>query len=179
MPQITLVTGNPHKLKELQAVFPASLQLQSRKLELDEIQSLDLHAIISYKLHQAYETLGSPVIVEDISAELAKLNGLPGPFIKFFHEKLGRDVLYTLAGEGRVKIICTMGYYDGQQEYIVDGVLEGDIVAPRGKEGFGFDFVVVPDGYSQTLSELGLGVKNTISHRFKAAQRLAKLLEAA
>lgn len=177
MQQITLVTGNPHKLAELQKVFPATLNLTSQKLDLDEIQSLDLHEIVRHKLRQAYKVIQAPVIVEDISAELEKLNGLPGPFVKFFEERLGKGALYTLAGEGRVKIVCSMGYFDGTYEHIVDGVLEGNIVAPRGTEGFGFDFVLMPDGYDKTMSELGVNIKNTISHRFKAASLLVEALQ--
>ncbi|MDB5181849.1 MAG: hypothetical protein JWP13_612 [Candidatus Saccharibacteria bacterium] len=178
MQEITLVTGNPHKLAELQKVFPASLNLASRKLDLDEIQSLDLHAIVRHKLRQAYDQVQGPVIIEDVSAELESLNGLPGPFIKFFAERLGNGALYKLSGEGRVKIICAMGYYDGKKEYIVDGILEGQVVAPREGEGFGFDFVIIPDGYDKTMSQLGLKVKNTISHRFKAATLLSQYLSA-
>ncbi|HEX8226267.1 MAG TPA: non-canonical purine NTP pyrophosphatase [Candidatus Saccharimonadales bacterium] len=174
MNPITLVTGNPHKLAELQKVFPSDMTLQSMKLDLDEIQSLDVHQIVRHKLHQAYETVGTPVIIEDVSAELAVLNGLPGPFVKFFEERLGRGALYKLAGETAATIICSMGYYDGTQEYIVDGIIQGRIVAPREGEGFGFDVVFIPDGYDKTLSELGMDVKNTISHRFKAATLLAE-----
>lgn len=176
MQQITLITGNPNKLTELQAIFPASLNLTSQKLDIEEIQTLDLHEIVSHKLRRAYEQVQGPVIVEDVSVELEKLNGLPGPFIKFFELKLGRGALYTLAGEGKVRIVCTMGYYDGRTEHIVDGIVDGRIVAPRDGEGFGFDFVVIPDGYDRTMSELGSAVKNTISHRFKAAGNLAELL---
>lgn len=171
------MTGNPHKLSELQKVFPASLKLTSQKLNLEEIQSLDLHEIVRHKLHEAYAQLQSPVIVEDVSAELEKLNGLPGPFIKYFEERLGKGALHTLAGEGRVKIICCMGYYDGENEHIVDGVLEGRIVAPRDGEGFGFDFVLIPDGYDNTMSELGMDIKNKISHRYRAASQLASILD--
>lgn len=176
MQPITLVTGNPNKLTELKAVFPASLNLTSQKLELDEIQSLNLHDIIRHKLHQAYATLQVPVIVEDVSAELEKLNGLPGPFIKFFEERLGRGALHTLAGETKANIICTMGYYDGKEEIIVDGILGGTIVAPRDGEGWGFDFVLVPDGFDQTFSEMGPEIKNTLSHRYKAAALMAEKL---
>ncbi len=176
MNPITIVTGNPHKLAELQQVFPAEIALQAKKLNLDEIQSLDLHEIVRHKLHQAYATVDNPVIVEDVSAELEALNGLPGPFIKFFEERLGKGALFKLAGESRVKIICSMGYYDGLREFIVDGEIEGRIVAPRGGEGFGFDFVVIPDGYDKTMSELGLNIKNTISHRYKAATLLSEKL---
>lgn len=173
----SLVTGNPHKLSELQSVFPPDSSLRSVKLDLDEIQTLDLHEIVRHKLRHAFSVVKGPVIIEDVSAELAALNGLPGPFIKFFEERLGKGALHTLAGEGRVKIICAMGYYDGKQEIIVDGVLEGRIVAPRDGEGFGFDFVLIPDGYDKTMSELGLDVKNTISHRYKAAEQLAGQLK--
>ncbi len=176
MQTITLVTGNPHKLAELEKVFPASLRLTSQKLDMDEIQSLDVHEIVRHKLQQAYAQVHGPVIVEDVSAELEKLNGLPGPFVKFFEQKLGTGALYKLAGEGRVRVVCTMGYYDGTTEHTVDGVLEGTVVAPREGEGFGFDFVIIPDGYDKTMSELGLKVKNSISHRAKAAQALATLL---
>jgi inosine/xanthosine triphosphate pyrophosphatase family protein len=78
MNYITLVTGNPHKLAELREVFPPTIELKSMKLDLDEIQTLDLHEIVRHKLHQAYEIVNSPVIIEDVSAELGALNGLPG-----------------------------------------------------------------------------------------------------
>jgi non-canonical purine NTP pyrophosphatase (RdgB/HAM1 family) len=176
MKTITLVTGNPYKLEELKKVFSSGLKLESRKLDLDEVQSLDLHKIVRHKLHQAFEVVNGPVIVEDVSAELDALNGLPGPFIKFFEERLGKGALFKLAGETRVKIICSMGYFDGEHEYIVDGILEGRIVTPREGEGFGFDFVLIPDGYDKTMSELGLNIKNTISHRYNAATLLSQKL---
>lgn len=176
MQQITLITGNPNKLAELQAIFPASLDLKSQKLDLEEVQSLDLHEIVRHKLRAAYERVRAPVIVEDVSVELEKLNGLPGPFIKFFEQRLGRDALYVVAGEGRAKVICTMGYYDGSHEHIVDGIVEGRIVPPRGGEGWGFDFVLIPDGYETTMSELGRDIKNSISHRARAAGNMAAVL---
>jgi len=84
---------------------------------------------------------------------------------------------HKLAGEGRVQIVCTMGYYDGTTEHIVDGVLDGKVVAPRDGEGFGFDFVIIPDGYSKTMSELGMNTKNSIGHRARAAQQMVTFLE--
>lgn len=176
MLQITLVTGNPNKLAELQKIFPESLDLTSQSLDVDEIQDLDAHVIVHHKLQQAYELVQGPVIVEDVSAELEKLNGLPGPFVKFFEKRLGKGALYKLAGEGRVRVVCTMGYYDGTTEHIIDGVLNGTIVAPREGTGFGFDFVLIPDGYDKTFSELGPDIKNTISHRYLAAAQMAEFL---
>lgn len=176
MRTITIVTGNAHKLAELQKIFPASLNLSSQKLDLDEIQTLDLHEIVSHKLRQAYEKVQGAVIIEDVSAEVENLNGLPGPFVKFFMDRLGKGALHRIAGESRVRIICAMGYYDGTDEHIVDGVMEGRLVEAREGEGFGFDFEIVPDGYDKTVSELGMDTKNLISHRAKATNAMAAYL---
>lgn len=174
---ITLVTGNANKLAELKEIFPAQLHLRSQAIDAPEIQSLDLDEIVAHKLSEAYKIIGGPVIVEDVSAELENLNGLPGPFIKFFEQKIGNDALYKLSNVGtKVIIKCCMGYYDGKTIKTFTGILHGTITEPRGKEGFGFDFVVIPSGYSETLAALGLDIKNKISHRYKAAVQLAEYL---
>jgi len=65
-------------------------------VDLDEIQSLDLEAIAVDKAKRAYEKVGKPVLVEDVSAGLDSMGGLPGPFIKYFEVTLGMDALYQL-----------------------------------------------------------------------------------
>ena len=176
-----LITGNPGKLRELQAVLPPSLGLTHKDLDLNEIQSIDPHEIVSHKVREAYRIVGEPVIVEDVSAELESLNGLPGPFVKFFMQKLGNDSLYKLGGEGdRVTVRCTMAYFDGEREIIADGIMLGTITAPTDHNklgsGFGFDSVIIPDGYDQTLYDLGIETKNTLSHRYHAAIKMADAL---
>src|SRR5690348_9433758 len=94
---IVFATGSANKLAELQAIADGKLNFTSRKVDLDEIQSLDLQEIIEHKLRQAYGIIGKPVIAEDVSAGLESLNGLPGPFIKFFEQQLGRGALHTLS----------------------------------------------------------------------------------
>ncbi len=76
MTQLTLVTGNLDKLTELQAVFPPEVELTHRKLDIVEIQGEPSEIVID-KLQRAYEAVKGPVIVEDVSAELACHNGLP------------------------------------------------------------------------------------------------------
>src|SRR5450631_3693811 len=94
---LTLVTGNKHKLAEWRRLLPAGFELENIELDLQEIQSLDLMEIISDKARRAYAATGKPVAVEDVSAGLDKLGGLPGPFIKFFEKRLGLDALFQLA----------------------------------------------------------------------------------
>lgn len=183
---ITLVTGNPDKLRELQAIaasLATRLEFTAQEVDLTEIQSLDLQDIVADKLRWAYETVQQPVIVEDVAAELASLQGLPGPFIKFFEQKLGRDALYQLSKQpgDSVVIRCVAGYYDGKTMLFAEGVLSGTITAPRGDNGFGFDCVIVPDsqtGEQRTVAEMSDEDKNAISHRAKAFKLLLEQLPA-
>lgn len=180
MKNIYVVTGNPGKLRELQVIFPASLNLAAKKLDIDEIQSMDLHKIVRDKLERAYDQLQAPVIVDDVSAELACLGGLPGPFMRYFEETFGDRALWELAQhyeDHSATIRCTMGYYDGKDMKIVDGVVKGEIVPPRGKNGFGFDFVFVPEGESRTNAEMTPEEKNQISHRALAIKKLVTALK--
>lgn len=179
MKDIVLVTGNPNKLRELQEMVLEGVHFQSRDLHLHEIQSLDQHGIIKDKLERAYDDVQGPVIVEDVSAELQSLNGLPGPFIKFFEEQLGAGALYKLSKvkNDKVTIRCLAGYYDGKQMLFGKGVLHGTVVAPRGNNGFGFDCVIVLDGETRTMAEMPPEEKNSISHRHQAFSALLKQLK--
>jgi XTP/dITP diphosphohydrolase len=61
----------------------------------------------------------------------------------------------------------------GLKTELFDGTCEGKIMStPRGQNGFGYDPLFVPDGFDQSFSELGDGVKNQISHRAKALEKL-------
>jgi len=178
MQELFLVTGNANKLKEWQQIIPSTISIDIADIDLTEIQSVDPEEIITDKACRAFEVVGKPVVVEDVEAGLEKLNGLPGPFIKFFLQKLGNGALYQLAGqEGeRATISCSIAYYDGEKMLTVRGDVPGTIVAPRGSEGFGFDATFVPDGETQTYAEMDDEKKNILSHRYKAIQLLVEKL---
>jgi len=177
MQTIYVVTGNSHKL----ASFKRHLKDYNFKmvaLDLPEIQSFDAHEIITDKVQRAYEEVGKPVLVEDVSAGLDKLNGLPGPFIKFFEERLGKDALYQLAGEtAAATVVSTIGYYDGHKLIITDGTVHGTVVAPRGKNGWGFDACFMPQGQTKTYGEMTFEEKDAISHRSLSIHALLKELK--
>lgn len=179
MNKITIVTGNAGKVRELQAMAIGKLDFVMRDLDLDEIQSLDLEKIVKDKAERAYGQIKEPVIVDDVSAGLASLKGLPGPFIKFFNKELGGDALYQLAKpEGdTVTISCVAAYYDGDKFILGRGSIHGSIVAPRGNNGFGFDSVVIPHGENKTMAEMTEEEKIRISHRGMAFRSLLSQLE--
>lgn len=177
MQTIYAVTGNPHKLASFKRHLK-NYNFEMVALDLPEIQSFDARVIITDKVKRAYEVVGKPVLVEDVSAGIDKLNGLPGPFIKFFEERLGDDALYTLAGtETAANIVSTIGYYDGQRLIITEGVVHGVVVPARGSNGWGFDVCFLPDGHTKTYAEMSFEEKDAISHRSLSIQAFMKELK--
>lgn len=105
------------------------------------------------------------------------LNGLPGPYIKWFLDKLGPEGLHKLlAGfdDKTGKAICTFAYTSGENSEVLlfQGITTGTIVAPRGTRDFGWDPIFQPDGFDKTYGELPKETKNQISHRFRALDKL-------
>jgi inosine triphosphate pyrophosphatase len=180
MNKIFLVTGNAHKLEEWRRQLPSDIQIESVDIDLPEIQSIDPEEIVADKAKRAYEATGKPVVVEDVSVGLAKLNGLPGPFVKFFIKALGEDALYILAGkEGEpATASCSVAYYDGQELLTVRGDVKGTIVASRGANNFGFDKTFVPEGQNVTYAEMTGAAKDAVSHRSVAIKLFLQQLRA-
>jgi non-canonical purine NTP pyrophosphatase (RdgB/HAM1 family) len=172
------VTGNENKLREWQRQMPADVTLTSMDIDLPEIQSDDPEEIVADKAKRAYAVAGVPVVVEDVSASLEHLNGLPGPFIKFFMKRLGNDALYQLANHESeaATITCAVAYYDGENLITLRGDVDGTIVAPRGTDGFGFDSTFVPDGHDKTYAEMTGQEKDAVSHRQKAIKMFVDTL---
>jgi inosine triphosphate pyrophosphatase len=170
---ITLVTGNAHKLEQWQRMFPTDITLEAVDIDLVEIQSFDPKVIVEDKAKRAYEQLQKPVMVEDVSAGIDHLNGLPGPFIKYFEQQLGKEVLYILAGKTcPATVICTTAYFDGSTLLFGQGIVHGLVVAARGDSGFGFDYVFQPDGTTKTRAEMSPEEKDMYSHRRLAIEDL-------
>lgn len=167
MIKIFLVTGNANKLEEWRRQLPPSIEIDSVDLDLPEIQSMDPEEIMADKAKRAYEVTGKPVVVEDVSAGLVKLGGLPGPFIKFFIKTLGNDALFTLAAkvDEPAVVSCSIAYYDGHDLLTVRGDVNGTVVPSRGENGFGFDATFVPDGQLLTYAEMSAEQKDNVSHR--------------
>jgi len=179
MKQITIVTGNPGKVRELKAMAKDKLDFTMYDLDIDEIQSLDLEIIVKDKAKKAFAKIKGPVIVDDVSAGLASLKGLPGPFIKFFNKEMGADALYKLSKTENdpVTVTCIAAYFDGAQFILGTGIIDGKVVHPRGRNGFGFDSVVVVDGQNKTMAEMTEDEKMLVSHRGKAFRSLLSQLE--
>ena len=75
------------------------------------------------------------------------------------------------------KDVCPCGCTSIKEIHQFEGIVEGQIIRERrGGEGFGYDPIFQPDGYEETFAELGMEIKNHISHRARAVKKLADFL---
>ncbi|HTK39478.1 MAG TPA: non-canonical purine NTP pyrophosphatase [Patescibacteria group bacterium] len=176
------VTGNMHKVEQFKRWI--ELPLGHVKLDLDEIQSRHPEDVIHHKVLQAYETLKRPVFVDDFSFWFEDLNGLPGPFIKYFIE--GDDALEKLCRladslpSRRVRSRAYFGYYDGSDLTILYGELAGEITMhPQGDADYaiGTDYVFAVDGYEgKTRGELDRQTYDELYRTIRAADKIRTFL---
>jgi inosine triphosphate pyrophosphatase len=130
-----------------------------------------------------------PILTEDtclVYNALSKPNlELPGPYIKWFVESLGLEGLPKLLTGFEDKsayTVCTFVFIEevGSEPIVFQGITEGKIVEARwnkGEEIFGFDPIFLPDGFDQTFAEMDKSVKNTISHRYRALEKVKVFLQ--
>lgn len=182
MQPLYFVTGNAGKLAEFQALLP---QVQGLDLSLTEIQHSDPQAIIAHKLAEAQrltEGRYSPLIVEDTSLYLDCLGGLPGPLIKWFiaPQHLGLTGLAEVAermGNGKARAVTIIGMQQpGHDPVFVSGEIPGQIVSPRGSQGFGWDAIFQPQGSPFTFAEMESAEKMRWSMRRLAIEALVQHL---
>jgi XTP/dITP diphosphohydrolase len=176
MQEIIFVTSNDNKLREAETIL--GVKLRREKLDLAEIQEMDQHKILDFKIRQAYEQLQVPVIVEDAGLFADAWNGFPGPFVKWQAETMGHDIFAAILPKDNRKVMWRVcyGYFDGVEVKVFEGVTEGTFAPERrGENGWGFDPFFIPDGETQTFAEIGER-KYEYSARRQAIEKLRDYL---
>lgn len=172
------ITGNANKARYVAQWL--GMELEHQKLDLDEIQSLDLQEVVEHKVRQAYELAKCPVIVEDAALVLPAMGRLPGTFVKWFLAELGVKGLGELAARlssAEAIGVIKYAYYDSVELRIFDGSMKGRLIAePRGEGGFGFDKIFVNEGYEITRAEMDEETYARTSYRKEALDKLAEYL---
>lgn len=179
MKEITFITGNERKVIELNRILGTDFTHQ--KVDVPEIQSLDLEEVVTEKAKAAYAIVGKPVVVEDTALIFHALGKLPGTFIKFFAEELNYEGLCNLLHDKKDRsatVKACVALYDGENMKVFKGACDGTIAyTPHDGEGFGFDCIFIPEGYGKTWSEMDNSVKDEMSHRAKALRAFAEYLD--
>ena len=177
--KLTFITGNAAKAEQLgrHLNFPVTHQ----KVDLVEIQSLDLAEIVKHKAKEAFKIVGTPVLIEDTALVFTALDKLPGPLIKWFLTALDNKGLTRLLDgykdrSARAEVL--FGLYDGTTLRTFFGSAEGSIAKqPRGDRGFGWDPIFIPRGYDKTWGEMTPEVQKETSMRRIALKKLESELK--
>lgn len=179
MHRLTFITGNPGKAAQLSRHL--AYEVDHKKLDVHEIQSLNLEEVAIHKSKEAYKLMGTPVLVEDTALTFKALGSLPGPFIKWFLESLGNDGMAKLldgySDRSALAEVC-FALCDEHGVQTFTGTTEGT-VAPesRGEKGFGWDPIFIPKGHTETWGEMDIDQQRDTSMRRIALKKLQAYLE--
>ncbi|KAG0616381.1 hypothetical protein M758_5G110400 [Ceratodon purpureus] len=129
------------------------------------------------KARLAAKEIGGPVLVEDTCLCFHALNGLPGPYVKWFLAKTGHEGLNNLLAaydDKSAYALCVFSLALGpdSEPITFSGRTEGKIVPARGSGNFGWDPIFQPVGYDLTFAEMLKEEKNKISHRRRALDKV-------
>ena len=198
--KIVFATNNEHKLSEVRSILGDSMEVLSLNdigchVDIPETgQTLEENAL--QKAEYVYSHYHIDCFADDTGLEVDALGGAPGVYsaryagdshdseanmTKLLHE-LGennnrRARFRTVIALIQKRDVCPCGCTSIKQVNRFEGIVEGQIIRERrGGEGFGYDPIFQPDGYDQTFAELGLDIKNHISHRARAVAKLCEFL---
>lgn len=175
----TFITSNKNKWKEVCQIL--NFKIPSRKMNIFEIQELDLKKILKEKAKIAYKNLKKPVVVEDVSLILKGFKNFPGPLVKWIIKTSGPEGIIKLcrvSNNFKAEAICGVCAYDGKKFNYFEGKVKGKISKKvRGKNGFGWDPVFIPESCKKTFAEMPLEEKNKISHRYIAWKKVLNFIK--
>lgn len=190
MKKLVFATNNPHKLEEIRAILGSKLEI----LSLADIgcdanipetaETLEGNALI--KAHYVYDNYKLDCFADDTGLEVDALHGLPGVHTARYaypdrHDPEANMIKLLEAlrenNDRNARFRTVIALIEKGKEHLFEGVVEGVIAREKsGTQGFGYDPVFIPEGNSKTFAELGEDIKNTISHRARAVQKLAEYL---
>lgn len=189
--RLVIATNNAHKLEEITAVV-------GDKFEIVSLADIDCHEDIPetadtlegnalLKARFVHERYGLDVFADDTGLEVDALGGQPGVHTARYAypdrndneanvDKLLRELQDATNRKAHFRTVIAL--IIGGEEHLFEGRVDGRITETRrGTEGFGYDPVFSPEDTGKTFAELGVEVKNRLSHRARAVQKLCAFLE--
>ena len=200
--KIVFATNNQHKLDEIRSILGEKFEVVSLSdigcnKEIPETgKTLEENA--RQKAQYVYDHYHVSCFADDTGLEVDALGGAPGVYSARYAGGEGHDseanmtkLLKELGNNNNRKArfrtvialiekkdVCPCGCTSIKLVHQFEGIVNGEIIRERrGGEGFGYDPIFQPEGYDKTFAELGVDIKNTISHRARATQKLAEYLK--
>ncbi len=187
--KLVFATNNPHKLNEISNIEDLNVEIVSLKdIGFNEEIPEDFDTLQENALQKAriiHEKTGLDCFADDTGLEIDALDGKPGVYSARYAgepsnpEENIKKVLAELSGKtnrkARFRTVIAL-ILDGQ-ELFFEGIVEGEILTEKnGADGFGYDPIFRPTGYSESFAEMSLEMKNKISHRARAMKQLVNYL---
>ena len=190
--KLVFATNNAHKLSEICAIIGDKFEI----LSLNDIECFadipetadTLEGNALQKAEYVYNNYGLDCFADDTGLEVETLGGRPGVHTaryafpdRYDPEANTEKLLQELDGKEnrRARFRTAIAYIRGGEKFLFEGVVEGEIsTEKRGDKGFGYDPVFIPENTGKTFAELGVEVKNQISHRARAVAKLCEYLAA-
>ena len=189
MTKIVFATNNIHKLSEIRAMMPKGIEVLS-------LSDINCHADIPetaetlegnalQKARFIYDNYGYDCFADDTGLEVDALNGAPGVHTARYAGEQHDTEANTdkLLGEMKEKndrharFRTIIALIEKGEVHLFEGIVNGEIATERrGTDGFGYDPVFIPEDTGKTFAELGVSVKNEISHRARAVHKLINYL---
>jgi len=186
--KLVFATNNKHKLEEVQAMLTNFEIVSLADINcFDDIpetaDTLEGNAIL--KANFITEKYGLDCFADDTGLEVEALNNEPGVYsARYAGEdnnteanmaKLLKNLKNNPIRKAQFKTAIALNI-EGKQ-FIFEGICKGTILAEkRGKSGFGYDPIFMPDGFKTSFAEMNLAEKGSISHRGKAIEKLVTFL---
>ena len=187
--KFVFATNNAHKLEEVTAILGDKIELLSMKdihchADIPETaDTLEGNALL--KARYIFENYNMDCFADDTGLEVEALNGAPGVYSARYvgdahnSEANMRKLLQDMEGieNRKAQFRTVFALIINGKEHLFEGIVKGEITKHRcGSSGFGYDPVFIPEGYTQTYAEMGNTLKNKISHRALATNKLCNFL---
>jgi len=192
MSRLILATRNNHKIKEIKSI------LNDLNIDILTLTDIDSNIVLRedgtsfeenalQKARAVYNATGILSMADDSGIEVFYLNNRPGVFSSRYsgenatdemnNKKLLSELLGVPPRRRRAQYRCVVALVGKNIEKLTEGKCTGRITEqPRGRNGFGYDPIFIPDGYEKTFGELDPAEKNRISHRAQAILKMRKFV---
>ncbi len=194
MESIVAASQNPNKIKEINEILRC-FDMELISMEQAGMEPLDVEETgLTFEENAQLKarTIGKAgnkaALADDSGLMVEALDGAPGIYSARFagihgndqanNEKLLKELEAVPREKRKAKFVCVIAlvYPDGKS-LLARGEVEGEIaLKPYGANGFGYDCLFIPKGYEETFGQLDSTIKNRISHRRRALEKLQELL---
>lgn len=184
--KLVFATNNRHKLEEVRAIL-------GNKIEVLSLNDIDCHDDIPetadtlegnalIKARYIHEKFGVDCFADDTGLEVEALNGEPGVYsARYAGEDCNPEanmykLLQNLTGENNrnAQFRTVIALIINGEEKLFNGIVKGTISREKmGNAGFGYDPIFIPEGFSESFAQMTSEMKNSISHRYRATEKLS------